>query len=280
MKARRGFSSRLGQLGLLAGLLLIAGVSSSNAIAFSATLGARPNLPAAEYDVYLPLFMQLLEPFIYGRVTVNGQPAGNVDLSLIRQTAQGSSVQATATTNTQGVYMFADVPSVAIPDSYLVEYFNAADSTRLRSHRQVFTNYIAGNPLVLEDFDIADIELLAPASGTTLLVPPAPKFYWTPRLAAPDDRYVFVLYAPGDDPAYYQAPPTSGGQITLTSMPAGFSYGVEYAWTVRSLPNWPSTGIEAEAFDSFSVTISPAISALLLPQPFAWLSPTTQARQE
>ena len=64
---------------------------------------------------------------------------------------------------------------------------------------------ISGSDLQMEDFDIADIQLVSPPDGATVSLPTT--FQWITRPATPTDDYEFDLYDPDDsDPSWYTYP--------------------------------------------------------------------------
>jgi hypothetical protein len=248
-------------LSLLA--VVVAGASLTGSVtAMSLPPATVPSLPADASTVYLPLIVDHSPARIWGIVTDSGVPAAGIQLDLFLHTPQGSSLVAAVATDASGLYSFYAVPGVMFPSYYGVEYHNDVDPTRLRSWTIAFGPYAAGTNYHLRDFDIADIELVSPASGTTVFMPPAITFSWTPRAASPDDHYFWYLFAPGpDDPAYYDQDQFGSDYTSLSHLPAGFSYGTVYWWSVISYPEYPYNRIEAQSFENFRVTFMPASAA-------------------
>jgi uncharacterized repeat protein (TIGR01451 family) len=186
------------------------------------------------YRVYLPLIRSTCKSGICGRVTLNGSPAAGVSLELRFFNGSSFSTLATTTTNANGDYAFAGMPSLALGQHYYVRYRNYAGTPgRLWVWgTRDLTSYSAGSAVEIGNFDIADIVLVSPAAGATVALPYT--FQWTRRPATPSDTYEFDLYDPTDgNPNFYTAPPLGYvGSYILNSLPPGFNVGALYGWEI------------------------------------------------
>jgi uncharacterized repeat protein (TIGR01451 family) len=213
--------------------------------------------------VYLPV---LVRPHLgfSGRVTVGGALAAGVALDLRFFDGAAWSTEATTVTDGDGAYLFSNVPSLGAGQRYYVRYLNTTDSTRLYGwFTPEVTQYTNGDSVAYATFDIANLWLGSPASGATVALPT--NFQWTPRPATPSDSYEFNLYDYNDGEPYFYTDPLLGyvGNYTLTSLPAGFEPGPQYAWTIGMYSPDGGYGI---AFWANAVTFSNSGSAPALRQ--------------
>src|SRR5262249_40682558 len=142
----------------------------------SAGVLVRPNV------LYLPM-LHRAEPGIYGRVTQNGAPAAGVSLELRFYNGSGWYTQGFATTDAKGKYLFSNPPNLGPGQRYYVLFRNTEQTAgRLWVWATPnLTAYASGSTTVLADFDIADIELVAPEPEEVVDLPY--RFRWTRRPA-------------------------------------------------------------------------------------------------
>jgi hypothetical protein len=182
------------------------------------------------FTVYLPSVLKMT-PGIYGKVTYQGLPISGVSVQLLDNLYTKVS---TVTTQSDGSYLFASVPSPPIGQSYWVRYFNSSgDKNYLLSWKSFnITIYITGNRVAGGDFDIANILPVSPASGATVALPCT--FQWTPRIVTPTDSYSFILFDPNSGDLLFSSPALGYvSTYTLNSLPTSVNSGVEYSWSIK-----------------------------------------------
>ncbi len=172
---------------------------------------------------------------IYGRVTENGVAAPSVFLELRRYTGGVWSTQASQYTASDGSYSFTGVPSLNAGEYYYVRYQNSVSGPTNRLwtwHTQSLSSYTSGAEIQIGDFDIANIELITPASGAVVGLPYT--FQWAARPATPLDSYEFNLFDYEDgDPYFFTDPPLGYvSSYTLNSLPPGFGTYTYYLWNM------------------------------------------------
>lgn len=199
-----------------------------------------PTLPPP--TVYLPLISRCnlyesqSEPpppppaaSMQGKVTSQGVAQANRAVDLRYYNGASWSTYSTDTTDGGGNYEFTSLPPLSSGQSMLARWTNSSESA----------GYLWGwwcNAITSSspssaytcNFDLKDIPLLAPASGTSTSLPRT--FYWTPR-GFSGETYEFDLYNEDGSKWYYVNAPL-GDRYTLTSLPSGFSYGTTYYWEV------------------------------------------------
>ena len=173
---------------------------------------------------------------ITGRVTQGGQPAAAVEIWLRFYDGQNFSTVATIYTDSNGYYEFFDLPSLAPGQLYYVRYentaLNPARLVRWNSFR--INSYTAGFTAWGGDFDIQNVTLITPASGTTTKLPVT--FSWAGRNTG-GDAYSFFLFDPNNAEPLYDSGIVSGASYTLSALPSGFSFSKPYGWSVRVYNN-------------------------------------------
>ncbi|HNB52736.1 MAG TPA: choice-of-anchor Q domain-containing protein, partial [Anaerolineales bacterium] len=198
----------------------------------------RCDMGAYEFDpdnnplssIYLPL-VRRASAGINGRATLNGAPIAGVLLEL--RLIPTDSIVATTTTGSDGRYAFRNVPGLEPNQSYYVLYQNTQGTPGFLQAWETarLTSYTMGDEAAIGDFDIADIVLISPESGTSVSIP-AP-FQWLPRLGVPTDNYEFNLFDPNDYAPYFTAPSLGYvGSFTLDYLPEGFDPDTDYAWGI------------------------------------------------
>jgi len=207
---------------------------------YPASLFRVSDITTTSADVYLTYMPMIFQPgpprSLYGRVTENGVPAAGVSLSLRFKNGETWSTLATATTASDGLYSFTDVPGLNPGQAYRVLYQNLSTGgspgrlwTWLTKSLGIYT---AGSTVHMGDFDLATIPLVSPPNNTTVQLPYT--FEWTPRPGTPSDSYELNLLDPYDFNPYFWTDPPVGyvGSYTLHSLPSGFSTGDPYVWEI------------------------------------------------
>jgi hypothetical protein len=128
---------------------------------------------------------------------------------------------------------------------------NNSDPTRLWGWWSVsLLSYpVGGADVHLEDFDIANIPLVSPASGSTVTLPYT--FYWTKRPATPTDSYEWDLYS--DQYNAYTSLLGYVDGVNILSIPSVFPPGVEYYWDVWV---YGPGGGAGECFEAWYITFT------------------------
>jgi uncharacterized repeat protein (TIGR01451 family) len=184
------------------------------------------------YHSYLPSIEKSPVGFT-GKVTMNGNPAAGVPVDLRLFDGANYLTVATTSTASDGSYVFYNMPPLTSGQAYWARFKNNSNPDQLYLWcTGVNTTYNASHMVTFETFDILNIFLTQPESGSVLTLPVT--FQWLPRSATPTDSYEFDIfdYDTGD-PSFYTDPPLGHvGSYTLTSLPPGFSYNRWYCWDV------------------------------------------------
>ena len=197
-------------------------------------------------------------PGIYGRVTYKGAAAPNIELNLRFYDSASWSTTATTTTDSNGNYRFTDMPSLDAGQIYYVHYgLNNTELWYLFAwYGPNITSYTVSASVHGGDFDIANVDLESPASGSTLPLPVT--FTWRNRNIA-TDTYRWVLFDPSDPGSRWITGDLGyADSFTLRNLPSGAEYGKEYGWYVRVYNGPDSFGV---SHYSHLITFSAATSA-------------------
>jgi hypothetical protein len=201
-----------------------------------------------QVSVYLPLVGKNLggtttPPGIYGRVMNEGKAVSGIELRL--RFYDGSSWSTAGTTRTDGAgrYLFTGLSSLGSGQKYYVRYGpNSSSPEYLHDWRcPEITSYSAGAPGAGGDFDIANVDLLSPSSGSTVSLPAT--FKWRQRGLA-GDSYRWRLLDPTADRSWRSNDLGDMGSFTLHGLPEALGYGKEYRWEVlvfRGPDSWGSS---------------------------------------
>lgn len=169
---------------------------------------------------------------IHGLVLQNGSPASGVVLEMRFFDGSNWSTRFSTTSEGNGGYQFPNMPGLTAGQKYAVRYQNVEHVTgRLWTWLTAeIATYSYGSNYQLNDFDIADIPLVAPADNATVAVPTA--FQWTPRPATSADSYELDLYDPNGDASYRTTWLGFVGNYNLSELPASFYMATPYLWFV------------------------------------------------
>lgn len=189
------------------------------------------------YTAYLPFISNPKPPAgIYGRITYQGVPVTHTQVALWRCDYENaawlcrSTNRIFTTTDETGQYQFTTAASLQANQKYHVG-FSASDARYLSwwTSFDILT-YAAGQVVAGGDFDVADVPLVAPASGVTVTLPL--NFQWVPRAATPTDNYQvgLVNFDTGDN--WYLPYVGYNPSYLLTTPPPGFVAGAQFAWGV------------------------------------------------
>ena len=192
---------------------------------------------------------------IYGNVTLNGTAASGVNLELRYYNGSAYSTRATATTDSNGDYLFTGVPSLGSGERYYVRYNNPSETANGRlglwSGANI-TYYTGGSRLHGGDFDIKDIPLQSPANGSSVTLPHT--FQWDFRGIASDDHYQFFIYDPVDNNLAY-INRGYDNSATINTLPSGWPSGRQYGWWVGVCQDADCTAY-GWSYEARSVTIN------------------------
>jgi 5-hydroxyisourate hydrolase-like protein (transthyretin family) len=174
---------------------------------------------------------------INGHVTEGGQPVGGVNITLVRYNAQTWN-RITTLTDAAGFYAFYDLPPVLSGEyGYAVQYSNPGDPARIGFWSTwTLIQMDVGEIVTYDPFDISDVVLGTPNSNIASAFPV--DFTWTPRPAAPGDKYRVRLYSLTSSETWRSPLLGYQGHYQLTSMPVDpntqvtFRPGVPYYWYI------------------------------------------------
>jgi hypothetical protein len=166
---------------------------------------------------------------------LNGAPVAGVSLDLRFYNGAAWSTRATTWTNAQGLYIFTGIPSLSPGQVYYVRFVNPAQAGDGRLSfwaTRDLTIYAAGSEVNLGNFDLADIQFVAPPPGAYLPMPVA--FQWVRRPATTSDSYDFNLFDPSNPNLFFYTDPPLGyvSSYLLSTMPGGFTTNRYYGWYV------------------------------------------------
>ncbi|MCC7353451.1 MAG: peptidase M4 family protein [Anaerolineae bacterium] len=173
---------------------------------------------------------------IYGRVTLQGDPAPGIalELRLCTLASNGSvscSVNDTTATDAQGIYKFTGRQATAANQWYYVYYENAPDTTKVALWlSDDISRYAANSARYGGSFEAADVALVSPSSPTTSTLPIT--FTWNRRSVNPPDLYDWELYRLNFAAVRTFILGLTGNSLTLSGLPTGASFGTTYLWGV------------------------------------------------
>jgi hypothetical protein len=101
------------------------------------------------------------------------------------------------------------------------------------------TSYTADQMVLLEDFDLADVALVAPGGPTLHYLPVT--FQWIKRFVSPDDSYQFNLFSSDGQQNFETSLLGYVDSYILNQLPSGFITLNSYYWTV--IINSPGGGV-------------------------------------
>ncbi len=187
--------------------------------------------------VYLPLLTRYAPPpsGIYGVVRDGGIAMGNIPLTLRVWNGVQAINFATTTTDSNGLYSFKGMPTLYGGQYYYVIYASAiGDFNHLAWwSTRTLDYYIAGSNVEIGNFDIGNVYLTAPVSGTQVALPQT--FTWTPRAAVPTDSYELAIFDPNNGPANWWASGlgyVGSYDVAASALPGSFHTFTPYVWDV------------------------------------------------
>jgi len=168
---------------------------------------------------------------IYGRVTYQGAPAPNISLRLRFHDGSEWSTAANTVTDSDGNYLFQDVPGLSAGQSYYVRYGHNGDDDPYVSnwYGPTIEDYTSGASVHGGDFDIANVTLVSPAHRASVGLPAT--FQWNRRGIA-GDTYRWRLFDPEDSLEYISSDLGDTDTYVLSSLPGGFELDHEYGWSM------------------------------------------------
>lgn len=224
---------------------------------------------------------------IHGQVRYQGAGISNIHLILRQCPTTGpcdfeASQLMSTVTDANGYYSFTGVPSLPANQFYFVFYFNHSDGGNLadsrylwRWHAPPIRTYSAGTSAPGGNFDIGDLRLVGPTSGSVTL--PA-TFTWNSR-NLPGENYAWELFDLNTGQSLCSSNPAVGTSFSLTASDftsvCGGSYGQEYGWFAWAVEgtNWEQGFGDSYSYGRVSFAASGAPTPTPSPTPTA--TPTT-----
>lgn len=190
--------------------------------------------PYSFEQLYIPAASRAIAiPGIYGRVTQNGVAASGVPLDLRFYDGSAWSTARSTTTNSDGMYVFLDVPTIFPGQYYYVLYQNPGDNpSRLWTwHTRAIGPYTSGDTVSIGSFDLATVALVSPPHGATGPIPVT--FTWTPRPSSPTDSYEIDFYdSINYDLIWWSDPLGYVNHYPLNFLPTGIDVYDRVIWEV------------------------------------------------
>ena len=188
---------------------------------------------AAATKLYLPVVSMGDRPFS-GKITFNGSPVNGVKVTMYSYVYGNLTTYATATTGSDGSYLFPTTPNFLAGNQNLSFYvYYANDRSGALSYFQCYSVINYSQPFNCS-FDIGDVTPSNPNPTSHVQLPY--NFSWQPR-AISTDSYIWTLYTKNSDGSYSQVNSFAyevgyNGSYRVTSLP-GISTGTTYYWSVN-----------------------------------------------
>ena len=182
------------------------------------------------------------EPGIFGRVTCNNAAAAGIALTLNRYGTDRETVVATTTTAADGRYLFANVPTLPVSQTYSVRFGpNSADDRMVALWLGPdIAHYVAGMSQPGGSFDIGNIALIDPPSGAVVTLPVT--FTWSTRPVS--DSYVLQIFDPRPQSANVWSTGNLGhvGQARIDRLVPEPVQDQPYGWGLIAVQEWSANG--------------------------------------
>ncbi len=209
-----------------------------------------PQVPRA----YFPLVLARSGGGIFGLVTQDGIPVGNVTLNLRKIDSSSTITVGAAVTDSSGFYQFLNADSLASSQGYQVIYYypygtNDTVSGRLSYWKtKMISVYAQGENVNIGNFDISDVALISPENYTSEKLPVT--FTWVKRSHSTTDSYSLEIVDYDGNTGVYTEKFTSPEQgysdhfeYQLSDWDAGMVYEHNYLWYVTITAPDGATGI-------------------------------------
>ena len=184
-----------------------------------------------KYRIYLPAVLNNQSLQLVGTVTDQGVPVNGTEVLLRYYNGSSWSTYSYTYTDSIGKYQFTTLPTLSAGQEYYVRWDNmTANPDQLWGWYCDHIDSTTTDPnAYICDFDIKNIVLLSPDSGSTVSLPQT--FTWLTRTLTTDD-YELNLADMSDGVPWWWTDPSLGymGSYTLNSLPTGFSTGIQYGW--------------------------------------------------
>lgn len=170
---------------------------------------------------------------IAGRVLAYGAPLANTKLDLYqRKIGSDWKIVKSTTTNEAGYYFFGDASSLGPEEEYYVGFGpNESNPKHVYFwYGPIIATYKQGQSVPGGNFDIADVPLLAPASGTVDTLPI--NFRWEKR-GLSGDSYRLVIIDFNEGVFWRSVNLGDVDSFTLNSLAPGMEFGKKYDWYVE-----------------------------------------------
>jgi hypothetical protein len=225
----------------------------------------------AAYQAYAPIVTwgvtEAPEAGISGRIAYQGSGIGNIDLELRFNDGSTWSTIATTITESDGRYLFTNIPSLGTGQKYYVRYGpNEADYRYLYDwYGPYITAYTSGGSVSGGNFDIANFSLLSPDDYAEVSLPVT--FTWEGR-GLIKDAFRWHMFDYYGDHEWDSGDPAGDVNYTLSNLPADALYGEQYYWDVF-VHNGPDSF--GTCIDYYAVTFSSSLMDEFLPGIEDWL---------
>jgi len=197
----------------------------------------KPVTPRAR--AYLPVIPRNYvppEPGIFGRLLRAGAPAPGLVLNLwMGDERTFWNLVGTATTGSDGRYLFRNVPTLDAGLVYMVNYRNTEDTPNPGPGYLFYwggnriATYRAGERTFGGDFDMVDLALVSPAYGAAVNLPA--QFCWQERPVVAD-VYDLVIEVPSTGAYGVWTAPAGSTCVTIHALPAGLAPGGTFRWSI------------------------------------------------
>ncbi|MCW1969594.1 MAG: hypothetical protein KIH69_015900 [Anaerolineae bacterium] len=211
----------------------------------------------ADQLTYFPIVMKLLDNRvngIYGNLTLNNQPAANIEVMLRRYVPGSNSVEISRTkSDTNGKYVFLTPANLTDNQRYYVAFNNESKTANGYLGYAGTADITASNNNSIVDLgrlELADFPLHTPADKTSVSLPA--NFTWFGHDSLPKQTYkiVFLKLNEKDEVVLAGQTPYLGHTYShnLTKRPNGVDANVALGWFIFALNE---NGAVGESFNLF-----------------------------
>jgi hypothetical protein len=210
-------------------------------------------------------------PRISGRVTMNGNSASGV--SLVLRYYDGSTWwnHATTSTSSDGNYSFSNLPLLSSGQVVYVRWDNVSyNDNRLWTWRCYQISNDSYSREYTCNFDLKNIPLVSPLDESVVSLPTT--FTWTAR-GFSGESYLFELFDLNYAEPYFASSLLGNVEgYDLTSLPVGFTTGIQYGWGVLTYTDYDGYGssyyYSRVTFTGSDTAVTPIIQPK--PGPTSW----------
>ena len=169
---------------------------------------------------------------ISGRVYAYGKPAAETKLELRHNDGSTWTVVKSVKTSDAGYYFFDDIDSLGPNEQYYVSFGRNETNPDFVYfwYGPIIDSFKKGDVVFGGSFDIADMPLKSPASGTTATLPV--NFRWEKR-GLPGDTYRLVVIDLAEDVFWRTFDLGDVDSFTLNGLAPDMVFGKQYAWYIE-----------------------------------------------